>query len=144
MTPEEKKILVQEIPRYIKENCYYTDGSIKYFDLWPVGWVAAEFQDRKNAMRVLINNEYGLLGNLLNKLARSPDASITRLMERSDLEVILKAIRAGGNAVLQRNDLDTSCHNLLEHSPPVCGMRVDHKSRLLQCHTIFPPAIVFP
>ena len=45
VTPEEKKLLVQEIPRYIKENCYYTDGSIKYFDLWLVGWVAAEFQD---------------------------------------------------------------------------------------------------
>lgn len=52
-------------------------------------------------------SEYGLLGNWLNKLARSPGASITRLMERADLEVILKAIRAGGNAVLQRNELDT-------------------------------------
>ena len=30
VTPEEKKLLIQEIPRYIKENCYYTDGSIKY------------------------------------------------------------------------------------------------------------------
>lgn len=58
MTPEEKKILVQEIPRYIKENCYYTDGSIKYFDLWLVGWVAAEFQDRKNAGGRAVFNFY--------------------------------------------------------------------------------------
>ncbi len=69
-------------------------------------------------MWVLINNEYGLLGNLLNKLARSPDASITRLMERSDLEVILKAIRAAGNAVLQRNELDTD--------PYAMRLLVDH------------------
>ena len=108
MTPEEKKLLVQEIPRYIKENCYYTDGSIKYFDLWLVGWVAAEFQDRKNAMRVLINNEYGLLGNLLNKLARSPDASITRLMERSDLEVIPRPLTLRTMWVLQDDQCELS------------------------------------
>lgn len=107
MTPEEKNILMKEIPKYIKENCYYTDGAIKSDDLWLIGWVAAEFHDRKNAMRVLINNEYGLLGNLLNKLARDPDPSITRFMERLDLEVILKAIKAAGNKVLQRNELDT-------------------------------------
>ena len=118
MTPEEKRLLIQEIPKYIKENCYYTDGSIKSNDLWLVGWVAAEFHDRKNAMRVLINNEYGLLGNLLNKLARNPDASITRLMERADLEVILKAIKAAGNAVLQRNELDTD--------PYAMRLLVDH------------------
>ena len=28
ITPDEKRILRQEIPKYIKENCYYTDGSI--------------------------------------------------------------------------------------------------------------------
>ncbi|MBQ5656918.1 MAG: DUF4116 domain-containing protein [Bacteroidaceae bacterium] len=107
VTPEEKDLLIKEIPKYIQENCYDTDGSIKSNDLWLVGWVAAEFHDRKNAMRVLINNEYGLLGNLLNKLARHPDASITHLMERADLEVILKAIKTDGNAALQRNELDT-------------------------------------
>ena len=67
MTEEEKKILSQEISKYIKENCYYEDGSLKYNDLWLVGWVAEEFTDRKNAMKVLINNEYGLLGSLLYK-----------------------------------------------------------------------------
>ena len=107
MTPEEKRILLQEIPKYIKDNCYYTDGSIKYYDLWLVGWVAAEFHDRKNAMRVLISNEYGLLGNLLNKLARTPDESITRFIERTDLEILLKAIDKAGNAVLWRNELDS-------------------------------------
>ena len=104
MTPEEKKILLQEIPKYIKENCYYTDGSLKYYDLWLVGWVAAEFYNRKNAMRVLINNEYGLLGNLLNKLARTPDETITRFIERTDLGVILKAIEGAGNDVLRKNE----------------------------------------
>lgn len=105
MTPEEKKILLQEIPKYIKENCYYRDGSIKHYDLWLVGWVAEQFHDRKNAMRVLINNEYGLLGNLLNKLARTPDASITRFIERTDLEVLVKAIEEEGQTVLRRNKL---------------------------------------
>ena len=47
MTSEEKKILLKEIPKYITENCYYTNGSIKCDDLWLVGWVAAEFLDRK-------------------------------------------------------------------------------------------------
>ena len=106
MTQEEKRILLQEIPKYIKEHCYYTDGSIKYYDLWLVGWVAAEFTNRKNAMRVLISNEYGLLGNLLNKLARNPDESITRFIERTDSEVLLKAINGGGKAVLWRNELN--------------------------------------
>lgn len=107
MTTEEKRLLLQEIPQYIKENCYYSSGSIKYYDLWLVGWVAAEFQDRKNAMRVLINNEYGLLGNLLNKLARDPDASIEDLMERLDLEVMLKAIAEMNSSVIYRNELHT-------------------------------------
>ena len=145
MTPEEKKLLIQEIPRYIKENCYYTDGSIKYFDLWLVGWVAAEFHDRKNAMRVLINNEYGLLGNLLNKLARSPDASIIRLMERSDLEVILKAIRAGGNAVLQRNELDTDPYAMrllvahdVKYAKHVKGPLLNDKAFLLSVVGSYP------
>ena len=96
MTPEEKRILLKEIPKYIKENCYYTDGSIKYYDLWLVGWVAAEFEDRRNAAKVLISNEYGLLGNLLYKLMRDPDESITRFIERTDLEIILKALKENG------------------------------------------------
>lgn len=116
--PEEKRILLQEISKYIKENCYYTDGSIKYYDLWLVGWVAAEFEDRKNAMKVLINNEYGLLGNLLNKLAGNPDGSITRYIERTDLDVMLKAIKEGGDAVLWRNELNKDPYAmrlLIEH-----------------------------
>ena len=105
MTPEEKKILLREIPKYIRENCYYTDGSLRCDDLWLVGWVAAEFEDRKNAMKVLINNEYGLLGNLLNKLARCPDESITRYMERADQDVLTQALREGGSRVIAKNEL---------------------------------------
>ena len=118
VTPEEKRILIKEILKYVKEHCYYTDGSIKYYDLWLVGWVAAEFNNRKNAMRVLINNEYGLLGNLLNKLARTPDASISRLIDRTDLDVILKAIAGAGNSVISRNELGRDPHAmrlLIEH-----------------------------
>ena len=110
MTPEEKRILIKEIPKYIREHCYYTDGSIRYYDLWLVGWVAAEFTDRKNAMRVLINNEYGLLGNLLNKLARTPDEAIQQLIDRTDLEIILKAIEAVGTSAIWRNELDSDPH----------------------------------
>lgn len=119
MTAEEKQILRKEIPKYIQENCYATDGSIKCYDLWLVGWVAGEFYDRKNAMRVLISNEYGLLGNLLNKLAREPDEAIYRLIERTDLSEILKAIKAGGNLALYKNELDTDPYAmrlLIEHN----------------------------
>lgn len=107
MTTEEKEILLKEIPKYIREHCYSDDGTIKPYDLWLVGWVAAEFINRKNAMRVLISNEYGLLGNLLNKLARTPDDSITRFIERTDLEILLKAIRGTGKSVIWRNELDS-------------------------------------
>ena len=119
MTPEEKRILLKEIPKYIKENCYYTDGSIKYYDLWLVGWVAAEFEDRRNAAKVLISNEYGLLGNLLYKLMRDPDESITRFIERTDLEIILKALKENGDPVIWRNDLDDDPYAmrlLIEHN----------------------------
>ena len=105
MTTEEKKLLLQEIPKYIKENCYYSDGSIKRYDLWLIGWVANEFNDRKNAMKVLINNEYGLLGNLLNKLARTPDVSITKFIEQADLEILIKAMDLNDKAVILRNNL---------------------------------------
>ena len=107
MTKEEKKILIKEIKKYIKENCYYRDGSIKQYDLWLVGWVAEKFNDRKNAMRVLISNEYGLLGNLLNKLARTPDASITQFIEQTDLEILIKATDGNIKNVLFRNNLNT-------------------------------------
>ena len=110
MTTEERKILLQEISKYIKENCYYSDGTIKYYDLWLVGGVAEEFIDRKNAMRALINNEYGLLGNLLNKLAKTPDESISRFIERADSEILNEAIDRGGKAVLMRNNLYTDSY----------------------------------
>jgi len=105
VTVEEKRILLREIPKYIKKNCYFPNGAIKCYNLWLVGWVAAEFNDRRNAMRVLINNEYGLLGNLLNKLARTPDSSITQFIEQTDSEILLKAIDVGGKTVLSRNKL---------------------------------------
>ena len=118
MTQEEKKILLREISRYVKERCYYADGSVKHYDLWLVGWVAAEFNDRRNAMKVLIRNEYGLLGNLLNKLAREPDASITRFMDHIDLEAILKAIEGAGSHAIWKNRLDKDPYSmrlLIEH-----------------------------
>lgn len=145
MTLEEKRILLQEIHKYIKENCYYTDGSIKYYDLWLVGWVAAEFQDRKNAMRVLINNEYGLLGNLLNKLARTPDESITRFVERTDLDILLKALKEAGDSVLWRNDLDDDPYAmrlLIEHdvkyARQVSADLLNSKPFLLSVVTCYP------
>lgn len=145
MTPEEKRILLQEIPKYIKENCYYTDGSIKYYDLWLVGWVAAEFEDRKNAMKVLINNEYGLLGNLLNKLARAPDESIIRFIERTDLDVLLKALKEAGNSVLWRNDLGDDPYAmrlLIEHdvkyAKQVSADLLNSKPFLLSVVTCYP------
>ena len=104
MTAEEKRILLQEITKYIKENCYYRDGTVRRYNLWLVGWVSEEFKNRKNAMKVLINNEYGLLGNLLNKLARTPDASITQFIEQTDSEILIKAID-GEKDVIWRNDL---------------------------------------
>lgn len=119
MTPEEKKLLFREIPKYIKENCYYSDGSIKRYDLWLVGWVANEFIDRKNAMKVLINNEYGLLGNLLNKLARTPDVSIARFIEETDLEILIKAMDSNDKAVISRNNLNVDPYAmrlLLKHN----------------------------
>ena len=145
MTTEEKQILLKEIPKYIKENCYYTDGSIKYYDLWLVGWVAAEFEDRRNAMKVLINNEYGLLGNLLNKLARDPDDSIYRLIERTDLEVLLKALKDGGDPVLFRNDLDEDPYAmrlLIEHDKKYAkhlgADLLNSKTFLLSVVTFYP------
>ena len=91
-TAEEKKILFHEISNYIKENCYNRDGSVKYDGVWLVGWIAEEFQDRRNAMKVLIENEYGLLGNLLYKLARTPDAAITQFIEETDTQILIKVI----------------------------------------------------
>lgn len=106
MTSEEKRIILKEITKYIKEHCYHADGSIKHDDLWLVGWVAEEFIDTKNAMKVLINNEYGLLGNLLYKLSRTPDESITRFIERADLNVLLKAIADEDDDIIWMNDMD--------------------------------------
>lgn len=145
MTAEERRILLKEIPTYIKENCYYTDGSIKYYDLWLVGWVAAEFEDRRNAMKVLINNEYGLLGNLLNKLARDPDDSIYRFIERTDLDVLLKALKIGGDLVLFRNNLDKDPYAmrlLIEHDKKyakhLCADLLNSKPFLLSVITFYP------
>lgn len=129
MTAEEKQMLRREIPKYIKEHCYYTDGTIKCYDLWLVGWVAAEFINPKNAMKVLIKNEYGLLGNLLHKLARTPDASITRLIERTDLDILLKAIKAAGSQrVLSRNKLSSDLYamRLLIKHDIAYAREVDH------------------
>lgn len=119
MTPDEKRILRQQIVKYSKENCYDSDGSVKCYDLWLVGWVAAELSDRKTAVKALISNEYGLLGNLLYKLAKTPDEAITRLIERTDLEIILKALRIAGDEVLWRNEFDDDPYAmrlLVEHN----------------------------
>ena len=151
MTPEEKQILLKEIPKYIKENCYFTDGNVKCYDLWLVGWVAAEFEDRRNAMKVLINNEYGLLGNLLNKLARDPEPAIYRLIERADLEVLLKALKDGGDPVLFRNDLDEDPYAmrlLIEHNKKYAkhlgADLLNSKPFLLSVVTFYPEVLQKP
>ena len=148
MTPEEKQILLKEIPKYIKENCYYTDGSIKYNDLWLVGWVAAEFHDRKNAMRVLISNEYGLLGNLLNKLARSPDDTITRFIEQCDLKVLIEAVHKGGRGILRKNEMtaDPYAMRLLighdaTYAREISGEALKSKEFLLAIARVYPEVL---
>lgn len=121
MTDEEKKLLLKEIPKYIRENCFYSDGTIKSYDLWLVGWVANEFKNRKNAMKVLISNEYGLLGNLLYKLARMPDESITKFIEETDSDILIRAITAAGDCgrVMWKNNLNSDPYAmklLLKHN----------------------------
>ncbi len=124
MTQQEKELLLQEIPKYLKEHCYRPDGTIKHNDLWLVGWIAAEFYSRKNAMKVLINNEYGLLGNLLYKLSKSPDTTITKFMEFADLEVLCKAIEEAGHTVLHRNELT--------QDPYAMRLLIRHDEKFLQ------------
>lgn len=106
MSPADKQLFLREMRKYIRENNYYTDGTIKIDNLWLVGWVAAEFKDRKSSMKVLISNEYGLLGNLMYKHMQDPDASITSAMERMDQKLIIEAIAKSDSRVIHRNEFD--------------------------------------
>ena len=145
MTEQEKKLFIKEIKKYIKDNCYYKDKYVKYDDLWLVGWVVGEFENKKEAMRLLINNEYGLLGNLINKYLRDPDKSIEKFIEQADLAVILEAIEYGGNVTLSKNELTSDPYAmrlLIEHDDKyagdISGSLLGSKSFLLSAVARYP------
>lgn len=106
MDLKEKKLLYKEIDRYIQDNNYYNDGTVKTSNIWLVGWIADELSDRKDAMRILINNEYGLLGNLLYKHVLNPDSSVTAYIEEADRKFIVKAIKNNPGKTIYQNKFD--------------------------------------
>ena len=103
MSPEEKRLILREMKKYIKENNYYSDGTIKTDNLWLVGWVANEFKDRKSSLKAFLSNEYGLLGNLMYKHMRDSDPAVTHAMEEMDQNLIIEAISKSNPNIISKD-----------------------------------------
>ena len=95
MKYEDKELLKAEIAKYIQRENYNKDG-VRSKSVRLISDVADEFRDKREGMRLLLNNTYGLLGNLLFKYVRDGDQEINDYMEELDEKLIWDAYEKFG------------------------------------------------
>ena len=116
MKSEERDLLKAEIDKYIqKKNRGRHGGRSEYVHL--VSDVVAEFRDKKQGMRLLLENHYGLLGNLMFKYVRENDDEITRYIKEADTNLILETYRILGKRFIQHVDNWQTLKVLLKIEP---------------------------
>lgn len=98
MKSEDKELLKQELIKYNRKN--YSGNSVKTISIELISWLANDFKDRKHAVRLLVENEYGLLGNLLFKYMREPDEEIRELITELDTKLVKDAYRRFGELLI--------------------------------------------
>ena len=125
MKPEEKELLKQEINKYVKtEN--YNGKHVRHMDVRLISEVANSFKDKKRGIRLLVENEYGLLGNLMFKYVREPEEEITELISELDEKLIKDAYRTfGSRFVTEGGGRGSFCLRILLREEPNLIYHVD-------------------
>ena len=116
MKYEDKELLKAEIDKYIKKANHGRHGG-KSEHIHLISDVVSEFRDKRQGMRLLLENHYGLLGNLLFKYVRDPDEEITRYIQETDTNVILETYRVFGKRSIQWVDNWQTLKVLLKIEP---------------------------
>lgn len=95
MTEADRKQLIQEIKRYARSKNYNSSGKITSPELKLTGEAEYMLRYSENAKKLLINNEFGLLGNLLYKYIRDGeiDETVHKTMRMCDERVVRDAYR---------------------------------------------------
>lgn len=104
MTEKDKRLLEEEMKRFSDSN--YNKGIIKSPDLkliHPILFILGSVS-QKIALKMLINNEYGVLGTLLYKQIKYPEADLSELIERFDEKVIKDGYEKYGVKIINSCD----------------------------------------
>lgn len=119
MKEEDKKLLLEEIKAYTKEN-YDRGNVLRGPELLLLTAIEYQFQNPKMAIYSLANNEYGLLGNLLYWHVLKPDQEVSQWIFTYDSQVIDEAYKHYGLKIIHKNNLSDSCRwmkYLIEKDP---------------------------
>lgn len=95
MKYEDKELLKAEITKYIQQENYNKDGVVS-FHINLISEVVEEFRDKKEGIRLMLDNTYGLLGNLLFKYVRDGDEDIEEEIANQDAKLIMDAYEKFG------------------------------------------------
>ncbi len=118
MNLEDKELLKQEIIKYVKQE-NYVGKRLRSMDIKMISEVAGSFENKKRGIRLLVENEYGLLGNLMFKYMREPEDEIRELISELDEKLIKDAYRSFGSSfVTQGGGRGSFCLRILLKEEP--------------------------
>lgn len=101
MKPDDKELLKNEINKYIRKENYDRNG-VRSASIRLVSDVVTEFEDKRQGIRLLLNNSYGLLGNLLFKYVRDRDPEISMHIKNIEGRLINEAYEKYGEQFLKK------------------------------------------
>lgn len=113
MKDEDKALLIDEIRGYCHDKNYSQDGEIISERIFLINGIIRSFSNRKNSMKLLINNEYGLLGNLIYKYIVDPDNDIKEMIIKADSCSLIDCYRKYGKKMIDVNEISCNKFSML-------------------------------
>lgn len=112
MKLEDKERLFVELKKFYKDN--YSRGNLKSPKLNLGLRLIDEFDcDKKEALKSLLKNEHGLIGNLMYKYILSPDKDVLEFIMKNDKRIITSAIKEFRRKVIWENGLSNCLNEML-------------------------------
>lgn len=107
MNEIDRAMLLREIKRYARANNYNSRGTIAGPEIKLTYEAEYQLRNAKDAKRIVLNNEYGLLGNLLYKYIRSgeSDKEVEELMLQCDERVTKDGYKKYGLGIVSGGKL---------------------------------------
>lgn len=112
MKEEDKRRLLDELDKFYKKNYKY--GSLVSPELYLGSTVIGDFSSKKkDIFKILINNDYGLIGNLMYKYMLAPDSEVSEYIRNKDEELLNKAYDQFGSKIISINLLSNHLESMV-------------------------------